>query len=61
MPFQSKAQMRYMFAKEPEVAKEFADKTSEKEMKNMPEKVKKPDSSTPESRRSAMASLAKGY
>lgn len=28
MPFQSKAQMRYMFTKHPKIAKEFASKTS---------------------------------
>jgi hypothetical protein len=39
MPFKSKAQARYMFAKEPEVAKEFASKT--KSIKSLPEKVKK--------------------
>ena len=27
MPFKSKAQQRYMFAKHPEIAKEFADAT----------------------------------
>ncbi len=37
-PFKSQAQMRYLFAKEPEVAKEFADKTPD--MKNLPKKVK---------------------
>lgn len=39
MPFKSKAQARYMFAKEPEIAREFADKT--KNIKALPEKVKK--------------------
>jgi hypothetical protein len=39
MPFKSKAQARYLFAKEPEVAREFADKT--KSIKRLPEKVKK--------------------
>ncbi len=39
MPFKSKAQARYMFAKEPEIAREFADKT--KSIKALPEKVKK--------------------
>ncbi len=39
MPFKSKSQARYLFAKEPEVAKEFADKT--KSIKALPEKVKK--------------------
>jgi hypothetical protein len=39
MPFKSKAQARLLFAKEPEVAKEFASKT--KSIKSLPEKVKK--------------------
>lgn len=39
MPFKSKAQARYLFAKEPEVAKEFASKT--KSIKALPEHVKK--------------------
>lgn len=37
MPFKSKAQMRFMFAKHPGIAKEFAGKT--KDVKNLPEKV----------------------
>lgn len=39
MPFKSKAQAKYLFAKEPEVAKEFASKT--KSIKALPEHVKK--------------------
>jgi len=39
MPFKSKAQARYMFAKKPELAKEFASKT--KSIKSLPNKVKK--------------------
>lgn len=39
MPFKSKSQARYMFAKEPDIAREFADKT--KSIKSLPEKVKK--------------------
>jgi len=38
MPFKSKAQQRYLFANNPKVAKEFADKT--KNIKKLPEKVK---------------------
>jgi len=38
MPFKSKAQARYMFAKEPAIAREFASKT--KSIKSLPEKVK---------------------
>ena len=39
MPFKSKAQAKYMFAKHPEIAKEFADKTPN--IKKLPEHVKK--------------------
>ena len=38
-PFKSKAQARYMFAKKPEMAKEFADATPS--IKKLPEHVKK--------------------
>lgn len=41
MPFRSKSQMRLLYAKHPEVAKEFASKTSKKQMKRLPEKKKK--------------------
>jgi len=36
MPFQSKAQARFLFAKDPKLAKEFAEKT--KNIKTLPEK-----------------------
>lgn len=39
MPFKSKKQMAYLFANEPEVAKEFASKTPKG--KKLPVKVKK--------------------
>ncbi len=39
-PFKSKAQQRYMFAKKPKMAKEWAEETPN--MKALPEKVKKP-------------------
>ena len=39
MPFVSDAQRRYLYAKEPEVAKEFASKTPKG--KKLPEHVKK--------------------
>jgi len=39
MPFKSKAQQRYMYAKHPKLAKEFSEKT--KSFKSLPEKVKK--------------------
>lgn len=38
MPLKSKAQMRYLFAKKPEIAKEFADATPN--IKKLPEHVK---------------------
>lgn len=38
MPFKSKSQARAMYAKDPELAKEFASKT--KSIKALPEKVK---------------------
>jgi len=39
MPFKSKAQAKFMFAKKPELAEEFASKT--KSIKSLPEHVKK--------------------
>lgn len=39
MPFKSLAQMRFMFAKHPEMAKEWAGKTEHPE--NLPEKTEK--------------------
>lgn len=39
MPFRSKAQQKFMFAKHPEIAKEFADATPN--IKKLPEHVKK--------------------
>ena len=41
MPFKSKAQMAYLYANEPKVAKEYAKKTSKKAMKKLPQVVKK--------------------
>ena len=38
MPFESKAQARYMYAKHPKIAKEFAEKTPS--IKSLPEKIK---------------------
>lgn len=38
MPFKSKKQQRFMFAKMPELAKEFAEKT---DFSKLPEKAKK--------------------
>jgi len=40
MPFKSKSQMGYLFAKEPEVAKEFAEKTPKSAYKKLPEHVR---------------------
>lgn len=39
MPFKSKSQQRFMFARHPELAKEFAEHT--KNIKKLPEKVKR--------------------
>jgi hypothetical protein len=39
MPFKSKAQARFMFAKHPKIAAEWEDKT--KSIKKLPNKVKK--------------------
>ena len=39
MPFKSVAQMHYLFAKKPSIAKEFASKTTD--FKSLPEHVKK--------------------
>lgn len=39
MPFKSKAQMRYLYSQHPEVAKEFASKTTD--FKDLPAKVSK--------------------
>lgn len=44
MPFKSKAQQRYLFSRKPEVAEKFADKTSKKSYKKLPEHVDGPKS-----------------
>lgn len=41
MPFSSKKQLKYLYAKEPEVAKEFASKMSKKSIHELPETAKK--------------------
>lgn len=41
MPFKSRAQQKFLFAKHPEVAEEFAEKTPKSTYKNMPEHVSK--------------------
>ncbi len=43
MPFKSNAQAKYMFARHPEIAKEFASKT--KSIKKLPEHAKAKKSS----------------
>jgi hypothetical protein len=40
MPFTSKKQQRFMFATQPEVAKEMASKMSKKDFKDLPEMSK---------------------
>lgn len=42
MPFKSKKQQRMMFAKHPEMAKEFASHMSAKDFAKLPEKKKAP-------------------
>lgn len=39
--FKSKAQQKYLYAKEPEVAQEFAEHTPKSAYKKLPEHVKK--------------------
>lgn len=41
MPFKSRKQQRYLFANEPDVAKEFAKDMSPKDFKKLPEKAPK--------------------
>jgi hypothetical protein len=41
MPFVSKAQQGFLFAKKPEVAKEFAEKTPASAYKSLPEHINK--------------------
>ena len=40
MPFKSRAQQKFLFAKNPEIAKEFAIHTSKSQFKKLPNKVK---------------------
>ena len=40
MPFKSKAQQKYLFLNEPEVARKFAKETPKKAYKKLPEHVK---------------------
>lgn len=41
MPFKSKAQQKFLFAKKPEIAEEFAEKTPKSAYKKLPEHAKK--------------------
>ncbi len=41
MPFKSKAQQRFLFAKKPKIAKKFASKTPQSTYKSMPDKLSK--------------------
>lgn len=41
MPFESKAQQRYLFSKKPDVAEKFAEHTPKSSYKKMPEYVAK--------------------
>ena len=40
MPFKSKAQQRFLFAREPEVAKRYAKEMSKADFAKLPEKIK---------------------
>ena len=40
MPFVSKSQQKYLFAKKPKIAKEFAEHTSKEQFKKLPAHVK---------------------
>jgi hypothetical protein len=40
MPFKSRSQQAYLFAKEPDVAKEFAEETPKSAYKKLPEHVR---------------------
>jgi hypothetical protein len=40
MPFKSSKQRAFLFSQKPEIAKEFAEHTSKKQMKELPKKVK---------------------
>jgi len=41
MPFKSKAQQRFMFAKHPKIAKEFASEMTKEQFEELPKKKKK--------------------
>lgn len=41
MPFRSRAQQKFLFAREPEVAEEFAEHTPKSAYKSLPEHVSK--------------------
>lgn len=41
MPFRSVKQKNFLYSQKPEIAKEFAEHTSKKQMKNLPTRVKK--------------------
>lgn len=43
MPFKSKAQQKLLFAKKPEIAEEFAEKTPKSAFKKLPEHVEAKD------------------
>ena len=51
MPFKSKAQRAYLYAKEPAVAQKFADHTSPQQERRLPEHVRKRKHATKEPKR----------
>ena len=44
MPFTSKSQQRYLYARHPEIAEKFAEHTPKKAYKRLPEHVGEPES-----------------
>jgi hypothetical protein len=41
VPFKSIQQKKFLYSQKPEIAKEFAEHTTKKQMKKLPKKVKK--------------------
>lgn len=54
MPFKSKAQQGYLYAKHPEIAKKFAEETPKSAYKSMPEHKPEPEMMKQKAHESAM-------
>lgn len=59
MPFNSKAQQRFMFATKPKTAAEMASKMSSKDFTKLPDKVKKKKASTVSTMLAALREMGK--